>query len=165
MKKLFMLFTALWLSLVSSYALAKTPVLTQNNMIKKPNFSKVYLERHCYDIDMAYFNDCQVLKVTIQSVLEVDEKGKVTSVSMTSTGNRSLDSQIRLALRQAQFSPDEHDGVATQRTASFPIALLISASDKEPVNTEKAKLLRQICANNDKCDQNQLEGELAKRNL
>lgn len=164
MKKLFVSFIVLLLSLASSYALAKTPMLTQNNMVKKPNFSKVYLERHCYDIDMAYFNDCQVLKVTIQSVLEVDEKGKVTSVSMTSTGNRSLDSQIRLALRQAQFSPVA-DGVAMQRTASLPINLRMSAPNKKPINVENANLLRQICANNDKCNQNELEAELAKRNL
>lgn len=113
---------------------------------------------------MPYFNDCQALALSIWSVLQVDEQGRITNVSIASTGNRSLDSQIRLALRQAQFSPIA-DGVAMQRTASLPINLRMSAPNKKPINVENANLLRQICANNDKCNQNELEAELANRNL
>ena len=146
-------------------AVAETFLLTARDMTKKPNFSNVSIDQHCYDIDMPYFNDCQALAFNIQPVLQVDEKGRVTALSVASTGNRSLDSQIRLALRETQFSPVAHDGVVTQRTASFTINVRMSAPDKEPINAENATLLRQICANDNKCDQNQLESELAKRNL
>lgn len=162
MKKLLMLFTALWLSLVSSYAL-------ENDVwVKKPNFTNLEFQmvQLCYDIEMAYFNDCRG-SIHIEAVLRINKRGEITHVEGVNTGDRALDRQIVKVLKKARIKPVIKDGVALKGTATVPIHLRIANKPHKIKvdNSNVADLLRTICANDDQCDQNQLESELAKRNL
>lgn len=155
MKKLLMLFTALWLSLVSSYAL-------ENDVwIKKPSFSHIE-SKGCHRL-----HDCQNSQLHIKAVLHVNKRGKVTRVEGVNTGDRALDRHIVRAFKKARIKPVIKDGVALKGTATVPIHLRIANKPHKIKvdNSNVADLLRTICANDDNCDQNQLEGELAKRNL
>lgn len=73
--------------------------------VQKPNFGELsvdtlYENKHCYDIDMAYFNDCKIaMKLTPQ--LLIDKQGNITAVHNVNTGDRGLDRQIITALKKA----------------------------------------------------------------
>lgn len=162
MKKPLMLFTALWLSLVSSYALAN------DVWVKKPNFTNLEFQKAqlCYDIKMAYFNDCKGF-IHMEAVLHINKRGKITHVEGVNTGDEVLDWHIVRAFKKARMKPVIKDGVALKGTAIMPIRLRIAERPHKIKvdNSNVANLLRRICANDDNCDQNQLESELAKRNL
>lgn len=118
MKKLLMLFTALWLSLVSSYAL-------ENDVwVKKPNFTnrEFQMVQLCYDIEMAYFNDCRG-SIHIEAVLRINKRGEITHVEGVNTGDRALDRQIVKAFKKARIKPVIKDGVAVKGMAVVSIRL------------------------------------------
>lgn len=160
MKKLFMLFTALWLSLVSSHALAN------DVWVKKPNFSNLEFDKIqlCYDIKMAYFNDCEVF-IHMEAVLHINKRGKITHVEGVNTGDEVLDWRIVRALKKARMKPVIKDGVALEGTAIMPIRLRIKERPHKIKvdNSNVANLLRIICANDDKCDQDELEMALKQK--
>lgn len=112
MKKLLMLFTVLWLSLVSSYAL-------ENDVwVKKPNFSGMTSEEGCHRL-----HDCQNSQLHIKAVLHVNKRGKVTRVEGVNTGDETLDWWIIKALKKARIKPLMKDGMAVKGMAVVSIRL------------------------------------------
>ncbi|MDO4897313.1 MAG: TonB family protein, partial [Moraxella sp.] len=60
--------------------------------------------------------------VTVQATVTINAQGRITNVTITSTGDRALDQQIRSAIRRASFHPFKNDkGQVLSGTATFPI--------------------------------------------
>lgn len=158
MKRLFVVLAALLLSLLSSYAMA------QDIWVKRPNFSNVEFEpdQLCYDIDMAYFNDCEPRMFHINALLHANEQGKITHVKGIDTGHKDLDRHIIRVLRTAQIKPFMKDGMPVSGAMPLPINLQFYKVDKSHIGNNEIDLLRDICTKDDRCDLNELENALKK---
>lgn len=162
MKKLFVFLTALLLGLTSSYAMANII------WVKKPDFSYIdydnigLQQRMCYDIKMAYFNDCEPLTVRVNAVLHVNKKGGVTRVDGVNTGDKNLDWYIIKALKRAQLKPFMKDGVAVKGKITMPIHLELRELNAKRSPIYHTDTLRDICAKDDKCDSDELENALKR---
>lgn len=135
--------------------------------VKQPDFRRLefdetvfYKNKHCYEIDMAYFNDCQIaIKLTPQ--LLIDKQGNITAVHNVNTGDRGLDRQIITALKKGKLTPFVGgNGVAVSGRATLPLNLMFEGMTKKPMNAQNAEMMRQICANDDDCDDEQLKEAL-----
>lgn len=163
MKKLFVFLTALLLGLTSSYAMANII------WVKKPDFSYIdydnigLQQRMCYDIEMAYFNDCEPLTVRVNAVLHVNKKGGVTRVDGVNTGDKNLDWYIIKALKRAQLKPFMKDGVAVKGEITIRIHLELRELNAKRSPIYHTDALRDICAKDDKCDSDELENALKQR--
>lgn len=132
--------------------------------VQKPNFGELSVEtlyenKQCYDIDMAYFNDCEV-GVTLTPQLFIDKQGNITAVHNVNTGDRSLDRQIIIALRRAKSVPFMVGGVPVSGRATLPLSLAFGDMEKKPINAQNAQIMRQICVSDDDCDDEQLKEAL-----
>ncbi|STZ09643.1 Uncharacterised protein [Moraxella caprae] len=130
--------------------------------VQKPNFGELsvdtlYENKHCYDIDMAYFNDCEA-GVTLTPQLFIDKQGNITAVHNVNTGDRGLDRQIITALKKGRLAPFVVGGVPVSGRATLGLAF--EGMTKKPMNAQNAEMMRQICANDDDCDDEQLKEAL-----
>lgn len=134
--------------------------------VKQPDFQRLefdetvfYKNKHCYDIDMVYFNDCKIaMKLTPQ--LLIDKQGNITAVHNVNTGDRGLDRQIITALKKAKLAPFVVDGVLVSGRATLPLNLMFEDMTKKPINAQNAEMMRQICVSDDDCDDEQLKEAL-----
>lgn len=129
--------------------------------VKQPKFEGLSEEllresKRCYDIDMAYFNDCEAV-VSLTPQLLIDKRGNITAVHNINTGNRELDRQIIIALRRAKLTPFVVDGVPVSGRAILPLNLGFEGMTKKPMNAKNAEMMRQICVSDDDCDDEQLK--------
>lgn len=132
--------------------------------VQKPKFGKIsaeilYANKHCYDIDMAYFNDCKTT-MTLTPQLFIDKQGNITAVHNVNTGNKIFDRQIIATLRRAKLTPFVVDGVPVSGRAILPLKLRFADMEKKPMNVQNAEMMRQICVSDDNCDDEQLKEAL-----
>lgn len=125
-------------------------------MIKKPDFSNLVNENsRCYDIDMAYFNQCDI---KIKVVFNISPSGRVTQVFIDDQGNqldRTLHRELRSQLLRARFAP-----VSESARAVLPLSL--HHQKLSVLSQETADELRNACTTDDACDNVQLEMALQK---
>lgn len=129
---------------------------------KPPNWNRLDgYSGACYDIDMAYFNNCQDIDINTTVQLSVDKKGNITHVSNPTTGSRQLDRQIIIALKNSKFKPFIINGEAMAGTAKLPLVLEVSAQKITPSHTDIANM-RTRCMADTACDMDELEHALQK---
>lgn len=166
MKKLLTALMVLALIMMSSNVMASDMKIQWQ---KRPDFSSLDLgsDGHCYDIDMAYFNNCgRYGDVNIQTLLKVDEKGRIYNVSGVDTGDKYFDKQVVRILKKARVKPFlSQDGVAVKVDVSLPLRLHI-VSPVERVGVGHIGLLRAIChASFGSCNEQELEIALQKKSV
>lgn len=164
MKKLLMILMVMALTMVSPNVMASD---VQIQWQKKPNFGNLDLgsDGYCYDIDMAYFNDCGMYGYfNIKARLKVDEKGRIYDVAGVDTGDKYFDRQIVQVLKKARIKPVlNQDGVAIKGAVELPLRLYVD-SPVERVGVHHIGLLRAIChASFGSCNKQELEIALQKK--
>ncbi|AKG08234.1 hypothetical protein AAX05_02375 [Moraxella bovoculi] len=129
---------------------------------KKPNFSQIvyYDNDKCYDINMAYFKQCDVY---IKIRMTIDKEGRVKKVQDLSGADKKLFIRVRgLALRSSFYPFRDEYGQAVEGVVGLPIAIHFQKSYVHPDNADS---LRKLCAKDEACDENELEVILRNKGL
>ena len=127
---------------------------------KRPDFSQIehYNNGKCYDIDMAYFKQCDVY---IEIRMTIDKEGKVKRVQDLSRTDKEVFKRVRRLVLRSSFHPfRDEDGQAIESVAYLPIIIYFEKSYVHPDNVDS---LRNLCAKDEACNENELEVILRNR--
>ncbi|WP_066803735.1 energy transducer TonB [Moraxella oblonga] len=152
-----------YLLLMMGVLLAQTTWANSSYWQKPPNWNGLDgYSGVCYDIDMAYFNhNCKDTHINTAVQLTIDSQGNITHVSSPKTGNRSLDRQIIIALKNSKLKPFTPNGKAVAGTAKLPLILEIPTEKITPSRTDITHMRHQ-CLADTACDMDELEHALQK---
>lgn len=151
-----------YLLLMMSVLLAQLTWANNAYWQKLPNWDGISNDFHyCYDIDMAYFNNCQDITIETTVQLSIDKKGNITHVSNPATGSQQLDRQIIIALKNSKFNPFIINGEAMAGRAILPLVLDSQPKKITPSPNDIANM-RTRCMADTACDMDELEHALQK---
>lgn len=153
MKKLFFL------------SLLMTALAWANTDDVSPSHTKMQMGTHsrCYDIDMAYFNQCQDI---IIAHLSLDKTAKLIKADYDAKPSDTLTPDTIKAVVQKVERTDFTELFSPDNSKPIKVFILIDIMyQKQPISAEVAKELLLNCANDKRCNVNELENALQEKGL